>query len=67
MQQQSSNVALWLALTLAVLAAIASMPASGQDAKAKALWLLTTQAAADDAGGNGSGIDIDEAQMMGVP
>ncbi len=67
MQQQSSNIALWLALTLAVLAAIASVPASGQDVEAKALWLLTTQTTTDDAGGTDSGIGIDETQMMGVP
>jgi hypothetical protein len=63
MQQQSSNVAIYVALTLAAVAAIASMPASGRDVETKALWLLTTQATTDDAGGAG----MDQSQMMGMP
>jgi hypothetical protein len=67
MRQQSSNFTVYLALALAMLAAIASMPANGRDAEAKVLWLLNTQAGPDGADGNGGETGVDEAQMMGLP
>lgn len=60
--RQSSCIPVYLALALAVLAAITSTPANGRDTEAKVLWVLMTQAAAEFAANN-----TDELQKLGLP
>jgi hypothetical protein len=62
MQQQSSSLPVYLALVLAVVAAITSAPTAGRDIGHKLLWVLATQAAADDAASY-----EDELQALGLP
>jgi hypothetical protein len=62
MQKQSSGVPLYLALILAILAAISSMQAKGAGAGTKLISLLTVEAAADAAQMGG-----DELQTLGLP
>ncbi len=62
MYRQSSGVPVYLALALAVLAAISSAPAKGRDTEAKVVWVLMTQAATELAPR-----DIEELQKLGLP
>ncbi len=62
MHKRSSEVPVYVALTLAVLAAVISVPTRGPSVETKLLWLLTTEAAADEARA-----DVTELQRLGLP
>ncbi len=62
MQQQFSGLPVYLALILAIVAAIMSAPANGADLDSKLLWVLRTQAVTEVAPSN-----MDELQTLGMP
>lgn len=63
MHQQKSDAPIYVALALAILAAVTSLPAQGGGLEAKLHWALTTERAASEA----PSIDMDELTALGVP
>ena len=62
MHQQTSDAPIYVALALAILAAVISLPAKGEGLGTKLHWALTTEAASEP-----PAIDMDDLAALGVP